>query len=314
MSRLGIAWVVLLVGCGQPGDGTTTGGADGDPAAGLAANDALSVYVVNYPLEYFAERIGGEHVDVRSPVPDGVSSASFSPDTDAIAALQSADLILLNGATFAKWVETTALPTTRTFDTSASFSDRYVTVENAVVHSHGPEGEHSHGETAVTTWLDPTLALEQARAIRDALAGARPDARADFDAGYESLAADLQALDERFEEITRDHLDVPLIASSSAFAYLARRYEWNVHTVPVDPDHALDDDGWHDLTHAIEDHAVRHVLWTKSPEGDTAARLESIGVGGIVFSPCTDRPAAGDYLSVMESNAATLVRTFADEP
>ncbi len=32
------------------------------------ASDKLSVYVVNYPLKYFAERIGGDNVKVVFPV------------------------------------------------------------------------------------------------------------------------------------------------------------------------------------------------------------------------------------------------------
>jgi len=33
-------------------------------------------------------------------------------------------------------------------------------------HTHGPEGEHAHENLASTTWLDPILAVEQARAIQ----------------------------------------------------------------------------------------------------------------------------------------------------
>ena len=37
--------------------------------AGSISSDTLSVYVVNYPLKYFAERIGGQHVKVVFPAP-----------------------------------------------------------------------------------------------------------------------------------------------------------------------------------------------------------------------------------------------------
>ena len=45
---------------------------------------------------------------------------------------------------------------------SAGFADRYIEGET-YTHSHGPGGDHEHGELAFTTWLDPTLAVEQAR-------------------------------------------------------------------------------------------------------------------------------------------------------
>ncbi|RLA05886.1 MAG: zinc ABC transporter substrate-binding protein, partial [Gammaproteobacteria bacterium] len=59
---------------------------------------------VNYPLAYFAERIGGEQVEVGFPVPADVDPAFWSPAADAVAAYQAADVIILNGATYAKWV------------------------------------------------------------------------------------------------------------------------------------------------------------------------------------------------------------------
>ena len=52
-----------------------------------------TVFVVNYPLAYFARRIGGDSVDVVFPVPDELDPAHWNPDGEAIAAFQSADLV-----------------------------------------------------------------------------------------------------------------------------------------------------------------------------------------------------------------------------
>ena len=81
----------------------------------------LSVYTVNYPLQYFAERIGGEHVDASFPAPDG-DPAYWNPDPDAVAAYQQADVILLNGASYAKWVATVTLPTSKLVPEILSFA------------------------------------------------------------------------------------------------------------------------------------------------------------------------------------------------
>ena len=50
-----------------------------------AVDARLSVYVVNYPLAYFAERIGGDRVDVRFPAPPDVDPAFWQPDVETIA-------------------------------------------------------------------------------------------------------------------------------------------------------------------------------------------------------------------------------------
>ena len=69
-----------------------------------AAAGPLRIYVVNYPLKYFAERIGGDYVQVEFPVPGNVDPAYWDPDIADISAYQKADLIMLNGAAYAKWV------------------------------------------------------------------------------------------------------------------------------------------------------------------------------------------------------------------
>ncbi|MGH9391488.1 MAG: metal ABC transporter substrate-binding protein, partial [Vicinamibacteria bacterium] len=175
-----IKWIAPFVLAGGFGCG------NGDQRARtvVSSGKKLQVYVANYPLMYFAERVGGEHVDVRFPAPPDIDPATWKPDAATVADYQRADLILLNGAGYEKWTERASLPVARLVDTSGGFRDRYIVIEGALVHSHGPEGEHSHGETAFTTWLDPTLAIEQALAIRDALTRARPKSRPDLEEGF----------------------------------------------------------------------------------------------------------------------------------
>ena len=80
------------------------------PVTGSEASDKLTVYVVNYPLKYFAERIGAHHVKVEFPVPPDIDPAYWNPDLADITAYQKADLILLNGAGYAKWADKVSLP------------------------------------------------------------------------------------------------------------------------------------------------------------------------------------------------------------
>jgi zinc transport system substrate-binding protein len=71
---------------------------------------------VNYPLKYFAERIGGDHVRVEFPAPADVDPAYWNPALAGISAFQKADLILLNGAGYAKWIAKVSLPRSKIVD------------------------------------------------------------------------------------------------------------------------------------------------------------------------------------------------------
>ena len=166
------------------------------------ASSPLSVYVVNHPLEYFTLRIGGAHVEVVFPSPRDLDPAFWLPPPETIAAYQQADLIIENGVGYARWTGQASLPRARRVDTSAGFRERWIALESGVSHGHGPQGEHSHVGTAFTTWLDPMLAKEQARAIAGALVSLRPAARADFEAGLGALEADLDELDRALARAT----------------------------------------------------------------------------------------------------------------
>ena len=104
-------------------------------------------------------------------------------------------------------------------DTSASFRDRYLEIEEAVVHTHGPEGGHAHEGTAFTTWLDPLLLIEQARAIVDAFADRWPEHSAEFQAGFEALERDLRDLDDEMSRAVPGGAG-PLVASHAVYQYL----------------------------------------------------------------------------------------------
>jgi zinc transport system substrate-binding protein len=296
----------LSGGCGEP--------RQGDESSGSASfeDGRLTVYVVNYPLQYFAERIGGDLVDVAFPAPPGEDPAYWSPDMQAVSAYQGADLILLNGADYAKWVGRVTLPASKLVNTSTAFADTYLPVEGSVTHSHGPEGEHAHGEIAFTTWLDPTLAVEQARAIQLAFERRMPEGAASFRDGFASLERDLLDLDASFAELTAGS-GLPLVASHPVYQYLARRYDLDLESVHFEPGADPGDRGWYDLRQLLVEHPAKWMVWEGEPLPPVADRLSELGVTSVVFDPCANAPASGDYLSVMRENASSLADVFGNE-
>jgi len=259
------------------------------------------VYTVNYPLAYFAERIAGSKVEVVFPHMEG-DPAFWEPTPEQIAEFQDADLILLNGASYAKWVLKVSLPQARLVDTSTAFKDRLIVIDGAATHSHGPGGAHAHGDIAFTTWLDPHLALQQAVAIRDAFSKHWQMDAADFQA----LEKELLEFDAQLETAFGEFEDQPLLGSHPIYQYLTRRYNLNMESVHWEPDEAPDAEMWSELNDILGAHPAKLMLWEAEPLADTKAKLEEKGVQSMVFDPCGNRPVAGDFISVMNANIHNL--------
>ncbi len=290
---------VILVSCG--------GGPTGEQSIDMPKMaDKLVIYTVNYPLAYFAERIGNDLVEVDFPAPADEDPAYWKPDAETIAAYQGADLILLNGAGYAKWTELAALPLSRVVDTSEAVDDRLLAVEGTVTHSHGPEGEHEHVGYAFTTWLDPEIAIQQAQVIAAAIALQQPEQEAEIQRRTEVLKDDLVDLDSRLQVAAEAIGDAPLLFSHPVYQYLINRYQLNGVEVHWEPDETPDRHAWGHLDEMLEAHPAKWMIWESEPLPETSAALEARAITSVVFDPCGNRPGEGDFLTVMAANVAAL--------
>jgi zinc transport system substrate-binding protein len=305
-----IAWLALaalaavVLGCGG------AGGDAGAAASARGASGELSVYVDSYPLSYFAQRVGGDRVAVSFPIPSGVDPQFWTPDASLIARYQEADLILVNGAGYAAWVDTATLPGSRLVDTSIGFADRLLPLENAVTHSHGGMGEHSHAGYATMPWLDPMLAAEQAAEIAAAFSSARPENAAAFADGLAALRRDLEALDARLAAVAGRIGAAPLVFSHPVYSYLARRYGLNGRSLHFDPAEVPGYFALAQLDEKLAGHPAQWMVWEAEPLAETRAELERRGIRSLVFDPLASAPASGDYLSAMGENVARLEAAF----
>lgn len=264
------------------------------------------VYVDNYPLAYFAERIGGDLIRVIFPAPADTDPAYWKPDDATLAGYQQADLILINGADYAKWQQGVSLPAARVVNTSAAFRKEYIELPDMIVHRHGPGGEHSHHGLAFTTWLDPKLALRQAVAVHEALQQLLPAHQAVLQTNWTALQRDLQELDQLLEESNRQYAGQPLLASHPVYQYLARRCGWKLRSEHWEPEEFPDANQWEALGKYLETQPAKWMIWEAEPQEEIQARLAMMGVRCLVFPPCGNRPAEGDYLQSMRASLQSL--------
>lgn len=273
-------------------------------------SEKLTIYVVNYPLKYFAERIAGEHARVVFPAPADVDPAYWMPDAETVSDYQQADLILLNGANYAKWVNKVSLPRFRMVNTSTAFKDRYIEAAEMLTHSHGAAGEHGHEDLTFTTWIDFSLAAEQAKAIAKALSRKKPALRDTFQKNYEELKRELLKLDRDIKEVVSKDQSRPLVASHPVYDYFARGYGLNMRSVHWEPDEIPTTEQMLELHRILKDHPAKWMIWEGESIKESVERLKAIGLQSVVFDPCGNAPDQGDFMSVMRQNIENLKEVF----
>ena len=264
------------------------------------------VEVSNEPLAWVVDRLAAPLVEVRFRAAGASDPAYWRPSAEDVVAMQQADLIVLNGASYESWLPNVSLPATRLVDTTAEVRDRLIAITDSVTHSHGPEGEHEHTGTAFTTWLDPTLLTEQARAVRQALGARWPEHDALFEDRFVSLATDLEALDGELAAATTAADARPVVFSHPVYQYLARRYGLIGDSVHFEPDVPPEPAQWAELDHLLDHQSAEWMIWEADPIAEVREALAERGCGVIVVAPCATPPTDGDFLDVMRRNAAEL--------
>lgn len=274
---------------------------------GRAANaKPLVVQASNYPAYYFAQRVATDSFDVRYRVPKAVDPAFWRPGDDDLIAFQQADIILLNGATYEKWLKMVTLPRSIMLDTSKDFSDQYLEYEGEV-HQHGNGVAHSHGGTAMTTWLDFALAAKQAESIAERFTEEVPQDGAAIKERLAALQEDLKKLDDRMNAVAGAWGDKELIiASHPVYQYLAKAYGFTLESMEWEWNTPLGEQETAKLKALIDEHQARWMIWESSTTKDSQARIGQLGLKILVVSPCGNRIGDKDWLQIMHNNVLML--------
>lgn len=271
------------------------------------------IAAVNYPLHYFVQRIGRDLIRAEFPVPAGVDPAYWIPDDEALSVFQSADVILANGADYARWMNNVSLPASRIINTSLKAEGKYIREGHGHSHSHGPEGEHEHAGFAFTTWLDFHLAALQAEAVRDALITKLPEYQGKLEENFDLLENDLLSLHASLEEVSALANGENIIGSHPVYQYLAVAYDLDVQSVHFEPGEMPTVDQWTELDALLENHPSRYMLWEGEPMPEIRKILQEKGILTVVFEPFGNRPPEGEFIDLMKHNIRRLTNSISND-
>ncbi len=302
--------VSLVSGCGGPA---------AEKKAGTSGKKIV-IYATFYPTCEFSGIIGGDYVKVVNPLPEDADPVFWMPSREIIREYQEkADLIVINGAGFEKWVKKVMLPEDKIVNTAKPFEDNLIEIKGTITHSHGSEGSHTHAGIDGHTWMDPVLAKKQAEVIMKALIRKDPAHKKEYNNNYGKLCGKLDKLDNMFRELAGKYNGRMLAASHPAYNYIARRYGWKMKSFDFDPEKMPTGHSMGHFRDFVKKHKIRHLVWESYPGGEVEKYfLEKSGVRSIEFSPVEalsgeDSRNGRDYFSIMEQNIRNISVLFSKE-
>ena len=281
---------------------------------GTADDDGVRVATGFYPLQFVAERVGGDLVTVDNLTVPGKEPHDLELTIQETAAVAESDLVVFEHGfqpAVDEAVETSAEGAV--LDASEAVELRPVEEPEGGeghVEEEGHEGEDDHGDLDPHFWQDPVLLADLGDAVADELAELDPDNADTFAANAADLRAALESLDADFAGGLEDCERDTVVVSHDAFGYL-EKYGLHFEAIAgLSPDAEPTPADLGRLQQLIEDDGITTVFGERlAPPAlvDTLAR--DAGVTTAVLDPIeglTDETEGEDYLTLMTQNLDAL--------
>ena len=299
---------------------------------GSSKDGKLTVMASFYPLQYLAEKIGGEHVSVTSLTPEGAEPHDLELSPKMVDSLSSADAVIyLAGFQSAvdEAIEQQAPKTVIDVSPAAelveagtdanhpSEEEEEATDEaqSGETEGHDHEGhEHHHDMSADPHfWLDPTRMAKAATLVGDKLAEA-DSAHADvYKANAKALAEELNTLSDTLVTKTSSCKVKTFVTAHTAFGYLADRTGLTqVGISGLDPESSPSPARLAEIAQIAKEQGVTTIFTEALIDPKVAQTLaDDLGITTAVLDPIESQTdASKDYAATMNSNIDALTKAL----
>lgn len=291
--------------------GVTACSNDGSVGADPQRVDVVAGF---YPLQFLAERVGGDAVVVTNLARPGAEPHDLELNPRQVGQISEAELVLvLRGFQPAVDEAVERGAGDRVFDvaTVAPLLDVTAGGHDHDGDDHGHEAEQvSDGAKDPHVWLDPTRLAAIGDKLAERLGTIDPDRAAEYTQRATALRTELEQLDNEFTEGLKTCQRREIVVSHTAFGYLTSKYD--LEQIGISGLTPEDEPSPRRLA-AVAEEAREHQATTiffetlVSPKvAETIAR--EVGARTAVLDPLEGMSAEGDgdYFSVMRTNLRTL--------
>ncbi|ELC8442053.1 zinc ABC transporter substrate-binding protein [Clostridium perfringens] len=197
---LGIIMATFFVGCQSA-----------KTAENNKDNGKVDVVVSIEPLREFTEIIGGDKVNVKAMVPNGVEPHDFEPKTQDLLELNKAKVFVYNGLGMEHWVD-------KVLNT---IENKDMKIVNA---SEGADVLKEGDKVDPHLWLSLNGAKVEALNIKNALIEVDPENKAYYEENYNKFAEQADSLASDYKGKFDGLTNKDFVTGHAAFGYLCREF------------------------------------------------------------------------------------------
>ena len=315
--------LLLAVACGS---GSQQAAAPPDQGAGQQPRTKLKVVTTVLPINLFTQAVAGDCATVIPLLPAGADTHAFQARPQDVATLGKAQVMVINGLGLEAFIEpllkSADNPDLITIDSSQGITPLKLEDNPSADHGHDHGHSHSHGhseaEGAVDPhiWLDPQLAAQQVKTIRDGLIQADPGCADGYRKRAQSYLSQLKQLDDGLANQLAPFRGRTVVSYHEALGYFVRRYDLKAEAVVTLPSDQPTPADVQRVSAALKQANVNGVL-TEPGGGSSAlqALANDLDLSLSVFDPMELVPADQQripslYINVMQSNGAAVTSTL----
>lgn len=185
--------------------------------------DKIQIVSSIFPVYEMVREVAGDRAEVHLMVGSGEDAHHYEPSAKAISLVNESDAFIYSCDEMEFWASD-MLKVVENGDLSvmrlADDLDLAIEEEHAAEDEHG----HDHGDIDPHYWLNPLAMSKQIPKLIDLLSTIDPEGKDIYKKNGEELVADLETLDQEFEESFSDVQNRSFIVQHKAFGHLANRY------------------------------------------------------------------------------------------
>lgn len=299
----------------------------------VESTETLQVYTTIYPLAYFTEQIGSDHVEVSTILPAGSDPHNFEPTSKTMVDIADSDLFIFNGAQLEIFADKISSTLTNADVTVMEAADGIVFEENHKEEEHHHEedehsedhhhehdhdedhshDDHSHGDIDPHIWLDPLYAVQMAENIKESLIELKPEHKNKFENNFHELKERLLTLDEEFHEQISEAKRKELVVTHAAYGYWEQRYGIEqIAITGISPSDEPSQKKLEEIIEIVKEKNIGFILFEQNVQPKVAQVIQQEAGADILYlhnlSVLTEEEveANEDYFTLMKRNLEVI--------